>query len=1543
MAWQPDAAASPSATRRAPPALAFWQSKGRPQHQDAVASPGRIGAGITAVPKPNPLPSPSSPSSSSSASSTSFMAPAPAPAPLREADSSSTLQASEDDQTSGGRALEDEQARRRRRKRLLQEMKRRRKNQVAASSGRGTASVEGGLGDSNDEDDDEDLALSAEIEDHLAGLQLHEDLMDTHSARSGPAHRHSRSLHSAAPIRNPTAEEHRHARGSTSMRGSLSQDAGNLRKPRSSESSDTQSFYDAADTTDESPDLVSTARFPDGFGIGAGTADTGDDRLDSWLHLRPRGPLVTASSSTLRQDNMRASLHSHPDAPDASAARDMIPAPAAASHHHLNHDDSFDPPADAHVCATSFLPSPPMPSSATLQQMVAPQAAPRKASLRLPPPRPQPAGPLPPTPSAPPTPTRSTAELSSPASPVAGASSISSATTPSQSSAGHSTDANAPSARSTESAAPQRPPVKPLDAATFPPMSSSQPSALQSGRSVGSARDSRISPAPPSTSAAAETIRGRPRGATIGAIPSIGSRVSNIISRPPQHASRAPRPRSLLSHELTFAFADGTPRGVSLPRSDPFLASSATPSDLASVRAAAPSSIGGASIHSRRTSLSACTGTGMDSSMTSYSAPTGQGDGEKRALRSDASHMAESGSIAASPPTSALEERRPAGSNTRSRSGSTASVLLQQVQHPKSHANFVIAVVGHLGAGKSTVIKKGLRQFGLSKPQVLSERVTSHSTVCIVDHEQRIIEVLEIDTSVLLNGPSKRFCWPKFLPPIDAVILCYDASNLSSFRSMSELLENFAIGNLSTVMLACKSELVPKVVDPYYASEMAGVYNVGLAECSAQSEEGRKRMRDCFSYLVKEVAKARATRGKARDRSTSTSEASSAGPRQDAAPSSSASSISSRLPSQGSTTASNQRERSNSAVSGFSGSSGRDVGIGSRPERPGPQRGGVAEVPLGVSAAGARNVSGSSTRTDPSSTLAESSVGDDGNDAAQDSIARAQLGLQSAKSVGGYVTLDKLWDKLFFAAVTGTEERFLLMFMVFYRGFVRPIELLRQLISRFESLAQREQKDSLIRYSLLRLTGMLGDWMEDYPGDLSGPEIHPIVSSFFERLSAHPTTSHLAVRLRPAFLRIKDSPDLDAAWSKDQDSSKPKSVAADVPPVRPPISPLTPPHMPTEMTRQNNGSRDRSHSDASSVAPQSTGSEPVELRSLGLDVEAHATRGRSASDLTTGSLPATMGDVSNSSSEVAAQPVVSTHQSEEPAPFEYWSPGGQPTTTKGLHIQKLRLRAASSALVEIDANIIAAELTRLEWDLFIAIKPRDLLRHILSSREARPKDGPVAKSIAFFNYVSYWVGSMIVVQGKTKLRAKMLEKFMTVAGILRHDNNYNTLQAVLAGLGNSAVHRLKTAHALNHGKPVIKSYQSLLRLMGSDRSFAAYRLALENSETRTIPYLGVHLQDILSMSDGNPSKRATDEMVHWRKFSLMDEAVMALVHCQQRPGDLSLPVNKDVERHIMGLPLFDEETLYTRSLSVEPRGSHGPASSLPGSRILSKYLHTTPA
>lgn len=1115
--------------------------------------------------------------------------------------------------------------------------------------------------------------------------------------------------------------------------------------------------------------------------------------------------------------------------------------------------------------------------------------------------------------------------------------------------------------------------------AKMPPPNSTSPVAVASSSSrTGTA----------STKTAAV---GRPRGFTVGAVPGHSNPVRGSAPVPTPSKTR---PRSLLSNEI-FPLDLAEPRYKSKSaREDNDNARKTYSMDMD--RRISSLSTNNAVATSRVLSGAAGTSRGgiASTSIEERDGPGSNTSGDRLAAEST--------------------DRRPSVGG-RSRSGSSASLLQQVNSQPKSHASFVIAVVGHAHSGKSTVIKKGLRQFGLSKPHVLSEKVTSHSTVCVVDQEQRTIEVLEIDASVLLNGPSKRFAWPKFLPHIDAVILCYDASEIASFRGMSELLENFSVANLSTVMLACKSEVHPKAVDPYYASDMACIYNVGLAECTVQSEEGKKRMRDCFSYLVKEVAKARS--GRARRGPANTVPPASAAMSSQRSLSPGAPHPSSIMQSRtASTTSQASSQNSLPRALNESGLIGGDVAaspVAFGEQLPSPalnhdplRARGYSDAnsslsgALGTGGAGLTDETGSAPAVEHT-TLAGNSVAlnvnpsvasssgrepatanpdirsnprkmstatfasgvsdapsfqSDEDGMLHDSLQRAHMGLQNARSSGGYVSIEQLWDKLFHAAISRSDERFVSMFMVFFRGFATPMDLLEQMIARFETLTAEDVADGLVhRFALIRLANMLGDWVLDYPGDLSDPNTHALLIRYHRQLLRHPDTVHTATQIHAAVDAAVNAPDLDALWSKAVNSyqARHKGIAAALAEAQQAdtgveadgASALPASHSSSSATALMPSSGSTSH-DFDGGAPhgddvldehERAGSESS-LHARPYEFEA-AGRSRSASDLTASSTDVTdtlykdakqsMVTSTLSGSGVSGVSSVSGHTQTSStsagavtAASATSLMGSGETNTSGhgrILDQKSTLRSISNVLMEVDDEIIATELTRLEWAFFTAIQPRDLLRHILVPHDKR--DGPVSRSISHFNYISNWVCSMILAQSKTKHRARMLEKFSNIASILRHDNNYGSLNSVLGGLSKTAVHRLRHTRELLKGKAVNKAYQSLVRLMSNERSSAAYRLALENSDGPTIPYVGVHLQDIISISDGNPSKRASDGMIHWRKFSLMDEAVMAVARCQQY--DRYIKPNSAVERLIVDVPVMDDEALYERSLAVEPRSAGG--------------------
>ncbi|KAF2404921.1 ras GEF [Trichodelitschia bisporula] len=264
------------------------------------------------------------------------------------------------------------------------------------------------------------------------------------------------------------------------------------------------------------------------------------------------------------------------------------------------------------------------------------------------------------------------------------------------------------------------------------------------------------------------------------------------------------------------------------------------------------------------------------------------------------------------------------------------------------------------------------------------------------------------------------------------------------------------------------------------------------------------------------------------------------------------------------------------------------------------------------------------------------------------------------------------------------------------------------------------------------------------------------------------------------------------------------------------------------------------------------------------------------------------------------------------------------------------------ALVDVSDEIVSKELTRMDWALFSALRPRDLVRYVSVRGEARGRYRGlehVQRMIDHFNHVAAWVANLVLLREKPKHRAVMLEKFMRVARELRRLNNYNSLGAVLAGLHSSAVHRLQASKDL---VPVAagRDFMKLEILMSATKSHAAYRLAWENTSGPRIPYIPLHKRDLVSAEEGNRTFIGLEDggreeerwargvvdpkaRVNWRKFEVVGEVIVGI----QRAQGVPYPQFKACEEVrvlvVETAVVRDEDWLWDRSLQLEPSGGGG--------------------
>lgn len=282
-------------------------------------------------------------------------------------------------------------------------------------------------------------------------------------------------------------------------------------------------------------------------------------------------------------------------------------------------------------------------------------------------------------------------------------------------------------------------------------------------------------------------------------------------------------------------------------------------------------------------------------------------------------------------------------------------------------------------------------------------------------------------------------------------------------------------------------------------------------------------------------------------------------------------------------------------------------------------------------------------------------------------------------------------------------------------------------------------------------------------------------------------------------------------------------------------------------------------------------------------------------------------------------------------------------------------------VIDLDDEAIAGELTRIDWILFSAIRPRHLIRHATAPDSHSSK--LVARVNNHFNHLAYWVTNMILLREKPKHRAEMLGKMMSVATRLRKLNNYNALGAFVATIRGPAISRLTATRELVDAY-VQKKFASLELLMSTARGHWAYRFALENTEQSNhprIPFLPLHRRDLIvaesagktfiteepQTSAGQPlptdpsasttslpttrslatiipttsTPTSNEPKINWPKFAVMGETLAILRKAQFIPYT-DLPPNETVKSLLLDLRLCkDEDRLHARSLAVEVSGS----------------------
>uniref|UniRef100_A0A8C1TEB7 RAS guanyl releasing protein 2 n=1 Tax=Cyprinus carpio TaxID=7962 RepID=A0A8C1TEB7_CYPCA len=262
-------------------------------------------------------------------------------------------------------------------------------------------------------------------------------------------------------------------------------------------------------------------------------------------------------------------------------------------------------------------------------------------------------------------------------------------------------------------------------------------------------------------------------------------------------------------------------------------------------------------------------------------------------------------------------------------------------------------------------------------------------------------------------------------------------------------------------------------------------------------------------------------------------------------------------------------------------------------------------------------------------------------------------------------------------------------------------------------------------------------------------------------------------------------------------------------------------------------------------------------------------------------------------------------------------------------------RKMSLLFDHLDPCELAEHLTYLEYKSFCKIMFQDYHSFVMHGCTV---DNPILERfITLFNSVSQWIQLMVLSKPTAPQRAAVIAHFVRVAQKLLQLQNFNTLMAVVGGLNNSSISRLKEtqAHISNETNKV---FNSLLDLLTSCGNYSHYRRRFAECTGFRFPILAVNLKDLIAVHVAladwtDPQKTRVNLTKTQQLYAILQE--LALV--QNNPPNIE--ANTDL-LNLLTVSLdqyHTEEEIYQLSLQREPRAAK-PANSTSCSSPAPKQL-----
>ncbi|XP_042235626.1 rap guanine nucleotide exchange factor 2-like isoform X6 [Homarus americanus] len=212
------------------------------------------------------------------------------------------------------------------------------------------------------------------------------------------------------------------------------------------------------------------------------------------------------------------------------------------------------------------------------------------------------------------------------------------------------------------------------------------------------------------------------------------------------------------------------------------------------------------------------------------------------------------------------------------------------------------------------------------------------------------------------------------------------------------------------------------------------------------------------------------------------------------------------------------------------------------------------------------------------------------------------------------------------------------------------------------------------------------------------------------------------------------------------------------------------------------------------------------------------------------------------------------------------------------------VRESTVYFLQLNSVELAIQLTLEDYTVFRKIEPTEYIDYLfnLKSNYGTPALSQFAELV---NREMFWVVSEVCSEHNLVKRSKTIKQFIKVARQCKECKNFNSMFAILSGLGHGAVSRLKQTWERLPSK-YQRMYQEMQELMDPSRNMSKYRNLVQNENIQSpiIPFYPVVARDLTFTHEGNDDK--IEGLINFEKLRMISRYIRDLQNMCSAPYDL---------------------------------------------------------